>query len=159
VIGTHDVIGVTVWKNPELNVQVPVRPDGKISVPLLDDIQAEGLEVMDLKEVITRELSEYIVAPNVTVRVIEMRSRAVSILGEVQRNGRLPLTRDLRVAEAIATMGGFLPFADKSDVRIVRKMPDGSEQEYRFDYEAFIKGRAPGTNIVLRSGDMIIVPE
>ena len=75
------------------------------------------------------------------------------------QSGRIPLTRDLRVVEAIATMGGFAPFADKSDIRIIRRMTDGTEQEYKFDYEAYIKGRAPGTNIVLHNGDTIIVSD
>jgi len=159
VIGVDDVVGITVWKNEELSVSAPVRPDGKISVPLVDDVQAEGLEAMELKEVLTRELSEFITAPDVTVIVLEMNSRSVTVNGAVAKNGRIPITRDLRVLEAIATMGGFAPFANKGNVRIVRRQPDGSESEYRFNYNAYIKGRAPGTNIVLRDGDAIIVPE
>jgi polysaccharide export outer membrane protein len=150
---------ITVWKNDELGVQVPVRMDGKISVPLVDDVQAEGLEAMELKEVLTRELSEYITAPDVSVIVVEMNSHAVNVIGSVPRSGRIPLTRDLRVLEAIAVAGGFAPFADKSDIRIVRRMEDGSEQEYVFDYDAYTRGRAPGTNIVLQNGDTIIVSE
>ncbi len=159
VIGVDDVVGITVWKNEELSVSAPVRPDGKISVPLVDDVQAEGLEAMELKEVLTRELSEFITAPDVTVIVLEMNSRAVTVNGAVARNGRIPITSDLRVMEAIAIMGGFAPFANKSNVRIVRRQPDGSETEYRFNYNAYIKGQAPGTNIVLRNGDAVIVPE
>jgi polysaccharide export outer membrane protein len=159
VIGVGDVIGVTVWKNEELSVSVPVRSDGKISVPLVDDVQAEGLEAMELKAVLTEELSEFITAPVVTVIVLEMNSRSVTVNGAVATNGRIPITQDVRVLEAIATMGGFAPFANKNNVRIVRRQPDGSEVEYRFNYNAYIKGRAPGTNIVLRNGDAIIVPE
>jgi len=158
-IGVQDVLSIKVWRNEELNVRVPVRPDGKISVPLVDDVQAEGLTVLQLKEVITRELSEFITAPDVTVVILEMNSRAVNLIGGVVRSGRLPLQRDLRVLDAIVMMGGFAPFADKSDVRIVRQMPDGTEQTYRFDYDAYIKGKQPEGNIVLRDGDTIIVPE
>jgi polysaccharide export outer membrane protein len=158
-IGINDVIGITVWKNEELSVSAPVRPDGKISVPLVDDVQAEGLEAMELKEVLTQELSEFITAPDVTVIVLEMNSRSVTVNGAVAQNGRIPITSDLRVLEAIAIMGGFAPFANKSNVSIVRRQPDGTETEYRFNYNAYIKGRAPGTNIVLRNGDAIIVPE
>ena len=160
VIGNGDSLKVTVWKNPELSLaRVPVRSDGMISIPLLDDLQAEGLEPMELKEVITRELSEYITAPDVTVTVVESNSQLFSIMGEVRRNTRLPLRRDMRGIEAIANAGGFTNFADKSDVRIVRQHEDGSESEYRFDYDAYIQGNAAGTNIVLRPGDTIIVPD
>ena len=158
-IGVTDVLRISVWRNEELSIDIPVRPDGKISVPLLDDVQAEGLTPQELKEVLTKELSEYITAPDVTVMVLQMNSRFVSVLGGVPQEGRVPLTRDLRVLEAIAQVGGFGTFAQKSDVRIVRRGPDGSESEYRFDYDAYIKGKAPGTNIVLRNGDTIIVPE
>ena len=159
VVGVRDVLQISVWKNEELNVRVPVRADGKISVPLVDDVQAEGLQAMEIKEVLTRELSEFISAPDVTVVVLEMNSRYVNVIGAVPRSGQIPLVNDLRVLEAIATMGGFALFANTGDIRIVRRQSDGSEVEYRFDYDAYIKGQAPGTNIVLRSGDTIIVPE
>jgi polysaccharide export outer membrane protein len=158
-IGVTDVLQISVWKNPELEVVIPVRPDGKISFPLLDDIQAEGLMVMELKAILTRELAEYITAPDVTVIVREMNSQFVSIMGAVPQSTRIPLTRDLRVLEAIATAGGFATFSDKKNIRIVRRGPGGEEVEFRFDYNAYIKGKAPGTNIVLQHGDMVIVPE
>lgn len=159
LVGVEDVLQISVWKNEELSVVVPVRSDGKISVPLVDDVQAEGLQAMEIKEVLTRELSEFITAPDVTVVVLEMNSKYVNVIGAVPRSGQIPLVKDLRVLEAIATMGGFALFANTGDVRIVRRQPDGGEIEFRFDYDAYIKGRAPGTNIVLRSGDTIIVPE
>ena len=160
-IGVTDVLKITVWKNPESSVEaVPVRTDGKISVPLINDVQAEGMAPEELKDVIARELSEYVGESNVTVVVIQMNSRFVSVIGEVGgQDTRVPLTRDLRVLEAIAQAGGFGPFADKSDIRIVRRNADGTESEYRFDYGAYIRGRAPGTNIVLQHGDTIIVPD
>ena len=159
VIGVDDRVTVTVWGNRELSISVPVRPDGRISVPLLDDVQAEGLQPMELKEVLTREFSEYVSNPHVTVIVNEMNSQQITLMGEVGRNTRIPLRKDLRVLEAIAAVGGFTNFADTDNVRIIRRRPDGTEEEYRFDYDAFIKGNAPGTNIILRSGDVIIVPE
>ena len=158
-IGITDVLRISVWRNPELSVDVPVRPDGSISVPLLDDVRAEGLTPRELKDVLTRELAEFITAPDVTVMVLQMNSRFVSVIGAVPNESRVPLTRDLRVLEAIATVGGFDTFAQKGNVRIVRRNPDGTESEYRFDYDAYIKGKAPGSNIVLRHGDTIIVPE
>jgi polysaccharide export outer membrane protein len=159
-IGVTDVLKITVWKNPESSVDaVPVRSDGMISVPLINDVQAEGLTPEELKDVIARELAEYVGEPNVTVVVIQINSRFVSVIGEVVQDTRVPLTRDLRVLEAIAQAGGFGPFADKSDVRIVRRNADGTESEYRFDYGAYIRGRAPGTNIVLQHGDTIVVPD
>ncbi len=157
VIGVTDMLQIVVWKNDEISVRVPVRPDGKISVPLLDDVQAEGLTPVELKEVLTRELAEFVTAPDVGVIVLEMNSQFVSIVGEVGRNAQIPLTKDLRVLEAIAAAGGFTTFADKGDIRIVRRRADGSEAEFAFDYGAYIKGNAPGTNIVLQNGDTIIV--
>jgi polysaccharide export outer membrane protein len=160
-IGVTDVLKITVWKNPESSVEaVPVRTDGKISVPLINDVQAEGLTPEELKDVITRDLSEFVSEPQVTVVVVQMNSRFVSVIGEVGgQDTRVPLTRDLRVLEAIAQAGGFGPFADKSDVRIIRHNADGTESEYRFDYSAYIRGRAPGSNIILQHGDVIVVPD
>ena len=159
LIGVTDVLRINIWRNPELSVDVPVRPDGKISVPLLDDVQAESLTPTELKEVLTRELEEYVASPHVTVIVLQMNSRFVSVIGGVNREGRIPLTRELRVLEAVAASGGFTTFADKNNVRVVRRQADGGELEYRFNYGAYIKGRAPGTNMVLASGDTVIVPD
>ncbi len=159
VIGVQDQLRISVWKNPELSVEVPVRPDGKISVPLLDDVQAEGLTPQELKEVITRELSEYVTAPDVTVVVLQMNSQYVSVMGAVARNARIPLRSELRVLEAITLAGGFTTFANKSNVRIVRRQEGGEEVEYRFNYDSYIRGNAPGTNIVLMHGDVVVVPD
>jgi polysaccharide export outer membrane protein len=157
VIGVTDVLGITVWKNPELSTAAPVRPDGKISVPLLDDVQAEGLTPQELKEVLTEALSEFIAAPDVTVSVREMNSQSIYLLGEgVQGNGALSLRKEMRVLEAIATMGGFTVWAKKNNIRILRKTQTGIT-EYSFNYGAYMAGKAPNSNIVLQAGDTIVV--
>jgi polysaccharide export outer membrane protein len=158
LIGAGDILTIRVWKNEELSVDVPVRPDGKISVPLLDDVQAEGLTTLELKEVITRDLSEYVANPDVTVVVQSIGSKYVSVLGEVLRPGPVPLSQDVRVLDAISTAGGFGPFADKKRVRIIRREESG-EVEYRFNYDAYVAGNAPGTNLLLAPGDTIAVPD
>ena len=158
-IGVTDVLFVSVYRNPEISVEVPVRPDGMISVPLINDVRAEGLTPIELKGEVTRRLSEYLKEPDVTIIVREMNSRFVSIIGEVESESRVPLTQNLRVVEAIALAGGFTIFADKGDIRIVRWQPDGSEVEYGFDYNAYKRGRAPGTNFTLKAGDTIIVSD
>lgn len=157
VIGVMDVLGIAVWKNPELSISAAVRPDGKISVPLLDDVQAEGLTPQELKEVITEALSEFISTPDVTVLVREMNSQTIFLLGEgVARNGTLGLRREMRVLEAIATMGGFTVWANKNRVRILRKTRTGMV-EYVFNYGAYLAGKAPDSNIVLKAGDTVVV--
>jgi polysaccharide export outer membrane protein len=158
VIGVTDQLQVTVWKNPELGSRVVVRTDGMISVPLLDDVQAEGLTAEELKEVITEALTDYVTNPDVTVVVMGMNSNTVSIMGGVVRSGELPLNKETRVLQAIARAGGFTTWAKKSQVRILRQTPEGLI-EYRFDYSDYLSGDAPGTNIVLQAGDTIVVPD
>ena len=159
VIGVTDLLSITVWRNTELSVNVPVRSDGMISVPLVDDVQAEGLTPEELKEVLTEALSEYISAPDVTVVVLEMNSNVVSVIGGgTQRSGVLPLRRETRVLEAISAMGGFTIWAKRNKVKILRPAPEGMI-EYRFNYGAFLKGKAPDSNIVLKAGDTIVVPD
>lgn len=157
-IGPSDIVRVLVWKNPELSVDVPVRPDGKISVPLLDDVQAAGLTTEELKGVITIELNEYITAPDVTVVVLNALSKRIFVVGQVLRSGPIPMANEMRVLEVLSVAGGFGPFADRSDVRVLRVV-EGEERVYRFDYDAFMAGNAPGTNIVLHPGDTIVVPD
>lgn len=159
VIGIPDLLKIVVWRNPELSVEVPVRSDGKISVPLVDDVQAEGLTPEELKEVLTEALAEFVTAPDVTVVVQQTNSHTVTVVGGVARSGQIALTRQMRVVEAIATMGGFNPFAKKDRIKIIREKPGGGTEEYRFNYGAFSAGKAPGSNLLLRPGDTIIVPE
>ena len=159
VIGAADVLRVQVWRNPELSVDVPVRPDGKISVPLVNDVQAAGLTTTELKDVLTKALSEFVAAPDVTVIVHQINSKSVHIVGEVGRPTVVQLVVDMRALEVIALAGGFTPYADKSDIRILRPNPDGSVVEYRFNYNAFLKGKHPESNLRLQPGDTIVVPD
>jgi len=159
VIGVPDALQITVWKQEQLSLEVIVRTDGKISMPLLQDVQAEGLTPDELRAVIEERLAEFIVAPNVNVIVKDMRSNVVSVVGGgVARSGLVPLQRNTRVIDAIATMGGFTPFARKGDIRVLRNI-DGRQVQYGFDYDAFIKGRAPDSNMLLEPGDTIVVPD
>ena len=159
VIGVPDLLHITVWKQEQLSVDAVVRTDGKISMPLLQDIQAEGLTPDELRATIEEQLAEYIVAPNVNVMVKEMRSNVVSVIGGgVARSGLVPLQRNTRVIDAIATMGGFTTFAKKGDIRVLRDV-EGRQVQYGFDYDAFIKGRAPDSNMLLEPGDTVVVPD
>lgn len=158
VIGIPDVLRISVWRNPELSVDVPVRNDGKISVPLIDDVQAEGLTPAELKEVIAEQLSEYISTPDVTVIVLQANSHMVTIVGAVGRSGTVPLAREMRVLDAIAAVGGFTPWANTSNVRILRK-ESGEIQSYRFNYGAYVAGKAQSSNLLLEPGDTVVVPD
>ena len=159
-IGTSDILAVSVWKNPEISLQqVPVRPDGKISVPLAGDVLAAGQTTEEVKKSIESALSEYITAPDVTVIVLKMDSQRVSVVGEVLRPGPVPLGPDTRILDAISAAGGFSPFAHKNGVRILRRAPDGSVAEYGFDYDGFIGGSQPTANFLLQAGDTVVVPD
>jgi polysaccharide biosynthesis/export protein len=158
VIGEGDALRIDVWQQDKVSLpSVPVRPDGKISLPLVDDIQAAGLTTDELKAVITRELTEYIENPTVTVVVLAPNSKRAFVLGEVRNPGPVSLSSEMRVLDAITVAGGFSTFAKKSKVRVLRYV-DGKELEYRFDYDAYVAGDAPGTNVVLRPSDTVLVP-
>jgi len=158
VIGAADRLKIDVWQNDKLSLgEVPVRPDGKITIPLLDDVQAAGLTTDELKAVITQELSEFIENPTVTVVVLAPLSKRAYVLGEVRSPGPISLSAEMRVLDAITAAGGFSPFAKKSSVRVLRYV-DGRELEYRFDYDAYVDGDAPGTNVMLRPSDTVLVP-
>ncbi len=159
VIGAQDRLNIVVWKNPELSTTVPVRPDGRVSVPLVDDVQAAGLTTAELKLVLAEKLSEFVKNPEVTVIVTEINSKRIYLMGGLARPSAVPLTQDMRVLDAIALAGGFTTFARKGDVKVLRREPDGLK-EYRFDYDAFLDGRADiETNFLLHPGDTIVVPD
>jgi polysaccharide export outer membrane protein len=158
VIGPADQLKIEVWKNTELGATVPVRPDGKISLPLLDDVQAAGLTPLELKEVLTQTLREFVEDPDVTVIISQVASPTVFVLGGVARQGPIQLTHNLRVLDAISVSGGFTQFADRGDIRVLRRTPSGLV-EHGFDYDAYLDGDAPESNFLLQRGDTIVVPD
>jgi polysaccharide biosynthesis/export protein len=158
VIGPEDMLQITVWKNESLSRALPVRPDGKISLPLLHDVQAAGLTPMQLQEKLAIALGEFMPNPEVSVTVSDVRSYRVSVLGEVQRPGVLQLKSDTTVLEAIALAGGFRDFASPSKIMILRKNGDGQAQKIPFNYNRVVKDNRGEGNVTLKSGDVVLVP-
>ena len=158
VIGNDDVLAISVWKEPELTKSVPVRSDGKISLPLVGEMDAAGHTPLQLEHEITDKLKNFITTPEVTVIVEKVNSRKYNVLGEVNKPGSYMLTADIAVMDAIAAAGGFRDFAKKSGVYVLRKGPDGHETNLKFNYKEFIKGKNSAQNIKLEPNDTIIVP-
>lgn len=157
VIGSQDVLDISVWKEPELTRTVPVRPDGKISLPLLNDVQATGLTPTQLAESITTSLRKFVSEPQVTVIVTQMNSQRVYIMGEVARAGAYPLLPDMTFLQALSSAGGFTQFAKLRKIYMFRT-ENGKEVKYPFDYKDVISGLRPEQNITLKAGDTIVVP-
>lgn len=156
IIGADDTLRISVWKEPDMNVTLPVRPDGKISMPLLDDIQAAGLTPMQLGNTIKDKLKKYISDPRVTVVVTAMNSQRIYVLGEVTHTGAMPLLPHMTVLQALSS-AGFTQFANLKAIYLLRTV-DGQQTKMRFNYKDAIKGRDPQQNIVLKPGDTIVVP-
>jgi polysaccharide biosynthesis/export protein len=156
-IGPQDVLRIDVWKEAELSHVAPVRPDGKISLPLLNDVQAAGLTAMQLGEAITMGLKKYITNPQVTVSVTEINSRRVYVTGEVTRPGAFPLLPGMTVLQALTTSGGFTPFARMKSIYVLR-MENGKQVKHPFNYKQAVSGKSPEENILLEPGDIIVVP-
>lgn len=157
VIGPQDVLAINVWKEPEVSGAVPVRPDGKISVPLLDDVQAAGFTPMQLAALLSERLNQYITEPRVTVTVTGINSKRVYLMGEVGRVGALPMLPNMTVLQALAAGGGFSEFANLKKIYILR-IEKGKQIRIPFNYKQVIKGEAPEQNILLKPGDTIVVP-
>ena len=157
VIGPEDVLTIDVWKEKELSGPVPVRPDGKISLPLLNDVQAAGLTPMQLMSSLTEKLKKYVSDPTVTVTVTTINSRKVYILGEVTRPGAFPLVPDMTVLQALTTAGGPTPYAKTSKIYILRSQ-SGVQNKLAFNYKQVVRGGSPEQNILLKSGDTVVVP-
>jgi polysaccharide export outer membrane protein len=157
-IGAGDVLEISVWKNPELTVTVPVRPDGRISVPLLGDVQAAGMTPLALKATLTDGYKEYVTAPGVSVVVKEIHSRKVFVTGEVAHPGVFDLQERTKLMQALALAGGLTPYA-KGRVIVLRDNRDGKEdRRYEFDLGAIISGKRTQDNILLIPGDTLFVP-
>ena len=156
-IGVGDVLEVQVWKEADLSRSVPVRPDGKISFPLLDDIQAAGLTPLELKNVLTERLRQFLSGPRVTVLVAEVNSYKVYMMGEVVTQGALVLKNKTNLLQAVSMAGGFSPYAKKNEIVVIRN--NGRKDErIVVNYEKILSGRSPEQNLVLEAGDTVVVP-
>ncbi|MGA7521068.1 MAG: polysaccharide biosynthesis/export family protein [Acidobacteriaceae bacterium] len=158
VIGNDDKLNINVWKDPELTKTVQVRPDGKISMPLIGELQAAGRTPLQLEQVITDKLKAYVTQPDVTVIVEQINSQKFNILGKVAKPGSYPLTTTTTVLDAIAEAGGFLDFAKEKGVYILRPNPGGGEVRLHFNYKDVIKGKNTQENVRLEPHDTVIVP-
>ena len=156
-IGAGDVLAIQVWREPSLSGQFTVRPDGKITFPLLNDIKTEGLTPLQLKAALEKRLSKFISSPVVTVGVQEVNSKNVYVLGKVNTPGKYPLTTETTVLQAIAEAGGLAEWAEGDDIVILRK-ENGSQKKIDFDYDDVSQGKHLEQNIILKPGDTIVVP-
>jgi polysaccharide biosynthesis/export protein len=156
-IAPEDVLTIDVWKEPEISRTVPVRRDGKISLPLLNDLQAAGLTPTQLGAEIVEKLRATIVHPQVTVIVAQMSSLRIYILGQVTRGGAYPLVPDMTVMQALSIAGGFTPYANVKKIYVMRK-ENGADKIYPVNYKEVISGRKAEQNIHLNPGDTIVVP-
>ncbi len=157
IIGPQDTLDVSVWKEPELTRTVPVRPDGKISLPLLNDVQAAGLTPSQLMSQITTGLGKYMNSPQVTVIVTAVSSQRIYILGEVSRPGAYVMIPGMTVLQALSNGGGLTQFANRSKIYVLRQ-ENGKQVHLLFNYKDVLSGKRSDENIVLKSGDTIVVP-
>lgn len=157
VIGVADVIGVDVWQEKEFGVKAQVRPDGKISMPLLNDVQAAGLTPTELAASLTTLLGKYVTDPRVTVMVEQINSRIIYLSGEINKPGSMPLIRDMTVLQALTLAGGPNQFANSKKIYVMRTVK-GKMVKYPFDYKKALKLGPGKDNIILQPGDTIVVP-
>jgi len=157
-IGAGDILEITTWKEPDFSrEEVLVRLDGKLSFPLLNDVQAAGLTTLDLKGAIENGLKDYVSSPVVTVHVTNPNSQRFYILGEVVSTGEYPLVKHLTVLQAFAVAGGFTEWASKKEIILLRT-ENGKEKIYRINYKDITRGKDLNQNIKLKADDTIIVP-
>jgi polysaccharide export outer membrane protein len=156
VIGVDDVLSVVFWKEKDLSAEVVVRPDGRISLPMLNDVPAVGLTPEQLAAVVAKAATKYVRDPGATVMVKEIRSRKVYVIGEVTKPGTFMLGNEMSVLQAIAEAGGFLEHANKSNIVIVRN-DKGGERRFKFNYNEVVRGKNTEQNIRLLPGDAILV--
>jgi len=157
VIGPADSLEINVWKETDLDAKVPVRPDGKISLPLLGDVTASGFTPTQLAADLSQRLKKYVDDPRVTVVVTAVNSRRIYIVGEVVHTGAYPLLGNMTVLQALSSAGGFSPFASLKNIYILRNQ-DGTQVKLPFNYKKVIKGENMQQNVQLRPGDTIVVP-
>jgi polysaccharide export outer membrane protein len=156
VIGPQDVLHVSVWKETDLTASLPVRPDGKISLPLLDDVQAAGLTPKQLAASITDRLRKYVADPRVTVVVTEINSKRIYMVGEVLHAGATPMLPNMTVLQALSS-AGLNQFANTKGIYVLRT-ENGKQQKMPVNYKRLVKGERIEQNYLLQPGDTIVVP-
>jgi len=156
-ISAEDVLDISVWKEPDLQRQVIVRPDGGISFPLAGDVQAAGKTAQELEAAITERLETYIPGAVVTVSVVELRGLRIYVSGKVRNPSQYTVGRYVDVLQAITLAGGLTPFADESNIQVIRRSESG-EQIFKFDYSEVKRGRKLEQNIMLQADDVVVVP-
>jgi polysaccharide biosynthesis/export protein len=157
IIQPSDVLEIFVWKEPELSRKVLVRPDGRISFPLVQDLRAAGITPEKLKEDIETELKEYLDSPNVTVVVDSILSYKVFVTGKVQNPGEFVREKPVSVLQALSLAGGFQDYANRNNISVIRKTGQRN-QVFDFHYDDVVRGRRPELNITLQPGDVVVVP-
>jgi polysaccharide export outer membrane protein len=158
VIGTGDVLAINVWKEQEISKVVPVRSDGRISLPLIGEVVASGKTPKQLEAEVSKRLRDFVADPEVTVVVQEIKSQKFNVLGMVAHPGSFPLTKPMTVVDAIATAGGFRDFAKQKDIYILRRDASGKDVRFPFNYKDVIKGVHSEQNIELQTNDTVVVP-
>ncbi len=158
IIGPGDLLTINVLHEPEVSQKVPVRMDGKITIPLIGEIQASGMMPANLQATIAAKLHDYIKDAEVTVVVEEIKSRQFSVMGEVEHPGTFPLVRPTKVLDGLAQAGGFRDFAKVTKIHVLRKTPEGTTITLPFNYKQVSKGKDESENVELQAGDTIIVP-
>lgn len=157
VIGPMDMINIDVWKQPDISRTEQVRPDGKISLPLVNDVEASGLTPLQLGETLTEKLKSFVNNPQVTVIVNQVNSQRVFVLGQIGRPGAVDMLPNMTVLQAIASAGGPAQFAKDKAIYILRN-ESGKQVKYMFNYPEVLKGKHPEQNILLKPGDTIVIP-
>ncbi len=157
LVGDSDVIHVNVWKEPEVSQTVVVRTDGNISLPLINEVKVSGMTPLQIQDLVAEKLKGFLNNPQVTVTVIEIRSKRAFITGEVSRPGTYSLNAQTTVLQLIAQAGGFTPFAKKDSIVILRT-EDGRQSKLKFKYKEVVQGKKTEQNIALHPGDTVVVP-
>ena len=158
IIGNDDVLAVSVWKEPDISKSVPVRSDGKISLPLVGEVEAAGQTPLKLEQEIASRLKNYISDPEVTVIVQQINSQKFNILGQVTKPGAYSLTNGTTVLDAIALAGGFRDFAKRKAIYVLRQNADGTQARLPFNYKEVVSGHNGSQNVKLQPRDTIVVP-
>jgi polysaccharide export outer membrane protein len=157
-IGADDVLTVNVWHEPEVSRNVPVRPDGKISLPLVGDVQASGLTPTQLKMELEARFAKFLTNPDVSVIVAEIRSQRINVLGQVLRPGTYALIPPMNVIDAVATAGGLREFAKPNKIYVLRTLPTGQVERIKVEYNNVLKGKRGSEDVILQTRDTVVVP-